>query len=79
MVFMRKEGRGQSSLTEYKREDLVKNCQRHLAENFPGIQCPASSPLRISSLTNFIAYRLKCHRARQYRCAYYGCLQKDCQ
>ena len=24
MVFMRKEGRGQSSLTEYKREDLVK-------------------------------------------------------
>ena len=54
MVFMRKEGRGQSSLAEYKREDLVKNCQRHLAENFPGIQCPASSPLRISSLTNFI-------------------------
>ena len=54
MVFMRKEGRSQSSLTEYKREDLVKNCQRHLAENSPGIQCPASSPLRISSLTNFI-------------------------
>ena len=24
MVFMRKEGRSQSSLTEYKREDLVK-------------------------------------------------------
>ena len=24
MVFMRKEGRGQSSLAEYKREDLVK-------------------------------------------------------
>ena len=47
-------GEGSVVANRVQKGGLSKNCQRHPAENSPGIQCPASRPLRISSLTNFI-------------------------